>query len=83
MHSGSIEAFNELRNHAGGLHCSQDLAPFANALLLVRKQVLQHNDVAFHALDFAHTNDFAAAVAQTTHLHDQVNGCGHLLADRA
>jgi hypothetical protein len=83
MNPGCIETLNELRHHAGGLHCSQDLAAFANALLLVGEQILQHDHLAFHALNFAHTDDFAAAVAQTADLHDQVNGRGHLLADGA
>src|ERR1041385_3920474 len=52
-----IEAVDEPGHHAGGLHRPQDFPAFADAFLLEAKQILQHDDVAFHPLNLAHTDD--------------------------
>ena len=45
------------------------------------KNILHHDDVAFHPLHFGNSCDLARAVAHTGLLHDEVDGGGNLLAD--
>mgnify|MGYP006173551319 CR=1 FL=1 len=45
-------------------------------------EVLQGDDVAFHAQHFGDVSYLAAAVAQTSDLHDDVDRAGDHLAER-
>src|SRR5262245_27579499 len=70
----------EGRAQPGELVPADDAAGGVLALDLVDEEVLQGDDVAFHADDLGHVGDLARAVAQARCLHDHVDRAGDLLA---
>src|SRR3954447_16807893 len=68
-----LELLDELGSDAGRLQPAHDL-PFGDARLLEDEDVLHHDDVAFHALDFGDVGDLARAVLESALMDDQVDG---------
>ena len=77
-----LELLGEARPHPGWLQAALNLA-IDEASLLEHEDVLEDDDVAFHALDLGDVGDLARAVLEPLLVDDQVDGRRDLLADRA
>src|SRR3954466_14484888 len=76
------ELLGELRPDAGGLEMAPEPAVLVDAHAVVEHEdVLQRDDVAFHALHLGDVRDAPGAVPEAADVHDQVERRCHLLAD--
>src|SRR5271157_6276792 len=71
------------RADAGCAELSHHLAGVTDAAAHELEQVLHHHHVAFHPADLRDLHAPARAVAETAHVHDDVDGGSGLLAHRA
>src|SRR5436190_2155435 len=82
LDAGGLELLAELRADARRAELADDLAVDVRGLL-EDEHVLQHDRLAFHALDLGDVRDLARSILEAADLHDDVERGGHLLTDRA
>ena len=81
--TGKPQLFQESRHNPTRVMRTANAAVAVDSFGLELEDILCGNHFAFHAGDFADAEHFAGTVAQPADLHDQRDGAGDLLANRA
>src|SRR3990172_8338899 len=77
------EPIREGGHHLSAAELADDASVLRDGGRLEREQVLHRDRRLFHAHDFAHVQYAAGTIRKSREVDDQVEGRGHLLADRA